>query len=717
MKTQTRPKTEYRVLETPSQQGFLGFASRMQSGAFALSCVTLLVAPFLFSGFWPVDRQFGTQSFFSVLAACAALLLALSPRNGSQISIKNWPLAAKYLVGFFAWCALSCIGSVYWHDTILEIARIGTAFAWFLILRELLRFRAPQTEHRLLDSRALALMIAAVLGLSIVGVLALNNFAQTHNPRQFGTFFNPNLMATACAMTLPLALAATFGAWRQSRNTRPQLTVFAVSLGVLLSLIVAGALVVTSSKGGFLAATVALVVFVVGLWRAQNANLRAVFRANRVLVVVALTFVLVGGGALATKTVLPRLLSARGTDDNSTMFRVYTWKSTLQMAQARPLFGWAPGGFAVAHDRFATVGTTKSAHQSWLQIASENGFPALILLASATIAFLVRGWKGLNSSRWPQTLGAMSAVVAFAVHGLTDAGWSVSSVVFLLMLCFALIESADGKSADIEYSKSESTVENGSRLRWSWLVLVLLMGAFSYAAQRAANGEDVRVASREAQRKGDLPLASQLAQDATETDPLSSRAWIRWGMMKAVESEGVEKAFARAAELNPQNNTTWRSWAEARSEMTASSTRTPATKALWDNAVACAPRDSSLLLDRAKWRLTQNANDAQAWRDLNFVVRERDAPYGRYAAVGDYVNLDFARATVLLAPHLAKNGDRTRSKSSLENALADVKLAQSKVAQQEEVAKANLDSEANFGPPRDLDELQSALQQLQKELR
>ncbi|HVF85342.1 MAG TPA: O-antigen ligase family protein, partial [Abditibacteriaceae bacterium] len=689
MKTQSKPNhraayrqpprvvpTQNRVLDVPSG---LGFVSRGQSVAFAVCCLCVLVSPYLFSGFWPVTHEYGAQSFFSALAACAALLLALSPRDEAQPSLRKWPLASLCLVAFFAWCALSVLAGVYRHDAILEIARIGTCGLWFLVLRDLLRFRAPDADtnenpNRVLElqnRRALCVMTAAVFGLAIVCALALKNYAETRNPRQFGTFFNPNLFANACAMMLPLALAATLSAWRWARRERSGWTPIVVALGALLSLLIAAGLIITSSKGGFLAALVALLVFSVGLWRAQKQSLHRVARANRVLVALSLLLVLGVGGALATKTVLPRLTTARTSDDNSTQFRVYTWRSTLQMAQARPIAGWGPGGFAQAHDKFALVGTTRSAHQSWLQIAAENGFPALMFLLAASVLFVQHGWRSLKTSWWPQSLGAIGAVVAFAVHALTDAGWGVTSVAFLLTIVFTLLDAAEPNAAPldatIEYSNggashkeaSGSAVarNDGSRLRWGWLVVVLVAGAFSWVAQRAASGEDARDESERAQRSGNATMALQNARDAIGFDPLSSRLWLRLAQAQLVQARGgsgdfagAENAFARATQLNPQNNVAWRLWAQARDEEPQSSTRTPSTAQLWDNAVRLAPRDSSSLLARARWRLKQNADDAPAWNDLEAVVRARDEPFGRYAAVGEYVNLDFARASVLLIP-------------------------------------------------------------------
>jgi len=190
------------------------------------------------------------------------------------------------------------------------------------------------------------------------------------------------------------------------------------------------------------------------------------------------------------------------------------------------------------------------------------------------------------------------------------------------------------------------------------------------------------------------------------------------GDFAAAEFAAAESAFARATQLDPQNNVAWRSWAEARDEESQSSTRSPSTAELWDKAVRLAPRDSSSLLARAQWRLKRNANDDQAWNDLETLVRERDEPYGRYAAVGEYVNLDFARASVLLLPRLMKmKQDAARAKTMLQNALSDVALAEGKVARQKEIAASNAGGEGSLGPPADLSELRRQLESLQKEMR
>lgn len=677
---------------------WLGFDSGLQLVALALTALTLFVASYLFSDFWVVTHDPSSQSLWSALAAVAALLLALSPRSQTAK-----PSRAMWLVlAFFAWCVLSSVTTIYWHDTILELSRILTGAMWFLVLRELLTANNP--TQRVLERRQMVLIGALVLGLGVVCALSITSFSQTRYPRQQGTFFNSNLFANACAMVLPLSLSSVFLLRRIKKTS--------MFIGVFLCMTVFVGLLVTSSKGGLLSAICALFWCAVVFLRAQSGRLKVLFAQHRVLVVVGATLLIVAVGAVAMQTVVPRILNARG-DDNSTLFRFYTWQSTAQMALSRPIFGWGVGSFPHVHSQFAVVGTTQTSHQLWLQIAAENGVLAMLLLLLSCALFLRRAWKLSSTRCWPIALGAGGAIIAFMVHGLTDAGWSISSIVFILMLAFALLESHHPENANIEYSLSQSESRSDSRLRYSWLVVALLMGAASYFAQRVASGENAREISKQMARQGAASLALDSAREATQIDPLSSRAWSWLGVVqRGIGDEfGSEDSFTRAAILNPQSTTPWRSWANNRGAGNITKSAS-STVELWNLAVQNAPRETAIRLQRARFLLAKNVNDATAIADLQTIVRARDEPYGRYPALADFVNLDFARASLPLAQHELQKGNRQRVVELATRSLSEITLARTKIEGQRATSQY-IDNE-DLQPPTDLDELQTQFEILKK---
>jgi O-antigen ligase len=75
-------------------------------------------------------------------------------------------------------------------------------------------------------------------------------------------------------------------------------------------------------------------------------------------------------------------------------FRLYTWRGTAKMALANPVFGTGPGTFPALYPRYAEVGRTGLAHQSYLQVAAESGIPAALGLLTAALLALASVRRG-----------------------------------------------------------------------------------------------------------------------------------------------------------------------------------------------------------------------------------------------------------------------------------------------------------------------------------
>jgi hypothetical protein len=260
---------------------------------------------------------------------------------------------------------------------------------------------------------------------------------------------------------------------------------------------------------------------------------------------------------------------------------------------------------------------------------------------------------------------------------------------------------------------SESENHTDSRLRYGWLVVALLMGAASYFAQRAASGEAAREMSRQMARQGATSLALESAREATTLDPLSSRVWTWLGAVQRGNGDeiGSEDSFTRATMLNVQSATPWRAWANNRGANNTSSSASSTTE-LWNRAVQNAPRETVIRMERAQFLLRQNANDMTALADLETIVRSRDEPYGRYPALADFVNLDFARASLVLAQRAIQNGNRKRALELTTSSLQEIARARTKLEGQRALSQYS-DNE-DLQPPTDLDELQTQFEILKK---
>jgi hypothetical protein len=116
----------------------------------------------------------------------------------------------------------------------------------------------------------------------------------------------------------------------------------------------------------------------------------------------------------------------------------------------------------------------------------------------------------------------------------------------------------------------------------------------------------------------------------------------------------------------------------------------------------------------ANWRLGHK--DSRGYADLTRIIALRSEPYGRYPALADWINLDYARATVQLAPYLAKTGQKARALSLIKQGLADCDNARQRQAANEAVLRETA-GETSLDSNADLETVATQLQDLQTELK
>jgi O-antigen ligase len=701
----------------------LGFESGAQLGAFAVLCLLCLAMPHILSGFWlAAYDEFVFPSLTGPLTglwmlcgltALAALLLAISPRPevSTQLDASThnalWKRAPVtfWLCAFFAWSLLGVFTSVYKHDSLVEIARLLCTLGIFLVARELLSTHDSETFQQ----RATVFVACLVAGAFLAAAPALWDFAQTR-ARQFGPFSNNNFFASYLAMSLPLALSGCFLA-RRARNN------FALGMGILAALAICGALFSTTSKGGFLALMVAIIAFAICTLRARGEAAKDFARRNRVLVLVASIAIVAAGSLVIVKTVGPRLLEARDGDENSTQFRLYTWRATTEMANARPIFGQGPGTFPSVQPQFAQTRFTYHAHQSWLQIAAESGWPALLFFVFSCGSAVVCAWEKLRSHNWPFLAAGIASVAAFAAHSFTDSGWQTTPSIALLLLCvLALIERTATYNNDIVSTHND---ESASRLRFSWLGATMVFLLCALGMQRVVSAEDARREAFRLAQNGSFSASLEKAEEANSLDPLSARMQLLLGGAKDRAQQNSEMSYERATQLQLTSAVPWHRWAQSRIEREkagqVSTQLLPPTSQLLDETIKRDPLNTEFLLERAQWRLNKNQSDAQAWRDLQKIVGLRDAPYGKYPALADQTDLNFARASILLARRALKQDQKSAAQKLIARSLEEVKRAEEKAEYWREVSKASPEA-ADLAPDEDLNEIRLELKQLQGQL-
>jgi len=357
------------------------------------------------------------ETMLVALVVFAAAILFLIGQAGNpqtaQSSLADWAL-----VGVLLLALVSTVRTVYLHASLLALAQLYSYFIVFWLARGLLG--TPPWRK--------AAGAAIIVGGTFAAVSGLREYVRTLVTsgqvtwRIYGPFFNPNLLAGYLLLAFPVALVVVWWARGDAESPNSRLAALGASFAALL---MAAALLLTGSKGGMIATVAVVIVLAFTLPRPGTSLAR---RTRRLAIGVILAGLIV---ALVVPTIRVRILSAFTTQRRSAAFRYYTWLGTVDMIKQRPMFGFGPGSYEYAHPRFAIAGFTRTAHQTFLQVAAETGILSLVLLvvAIAAIMLSLRGeLRRAPPARRALAAAALAAFIGFWVHNLVDYSWYVPAV-------------------------------------------------------------------------------------------------------------------------------------------------------------------------------------------------------------------------------------------------------------------------------------------------
>lgn len=229
-----------------------------------------------------------------------------------------------------------------------------------------------------------------------------------------GIFGNPNDLAYYLVVGLAMTLAA-----RETSRTRRQRLLFLLLLVPLVS-----AVVLTQSRGGMLAAGAVL-----ALWTA-----RAVRQARSAVAIALCLGCLFYLGPYSVWQARSERALYFG-HDYSKEGRINAWKTGLSIAAEKPWTGVGAGAFMIAWPSYAPGEATHiyTEHNTFIQILSELGMPALLLFLAA-LASALYGMRqaGRDPSLRPYVRGVECGMAGFAVCSLTG-GLAFSWPLYMLL--------------------------------------------------------------------------------------------------------------------------------------------------------------------------------------------------------------------------------------------------------------------------------------------
>ena len=404
-----------------------------------------------------------------------------------------------------------------------------------------------------------------------------------------GTFINRNHLAAFLSMAICLGIGYLWSLGRQERpethrrgrrlRLREKLTHLAGIFGyrgVLVALALAlmlAALLGSASRGGAIS-LVCGIVFMLGLILARYFRSRQGF-----VLMVVLSLVMAYTGYVATDRLAARLI----TFDAGLEGRIAMARDAWTMGQAFPLTGSGPGTFEFVFPRYQNVQLDKvvdHAHNDWVELSAEYGWVGLLSVFLALMAFLI-----LTIGRWRDRhdgfivgvgVGGIGAVVAIAVHSLSDFNLHIPANPLLLALILALtwrvLHSGRQGKAGYEGPAVSFNLSGRWRLGGVAVILVLLAAAAFYVIQTwradamARTFQNSTVAYRD-------PSPEKLRQ-ARRLEPGNAAYWL-WTAerlrMKPGESEALltpeelllpDPVLSLLTEGLRRNPTSWQNWRE-----------------------------------------------------------------------------------------------------------------------------------------------------------
>ncbi|HEY9645340.1 MAG TPA: IctB family putative bicarbonate transporter, partial [Chroococcidiopsis sp.] len=259
--------------------------------------------------------------------------------------------------------------------------------------------------------------------------------------RVYSYLGNPNLLAAYLIPAVAFSAAAIF-AWKNWT---------AKALALTMTLINSACLILTFSRGGWIAYVVAGFVFLLLLVHWFTIYLPRFWRIWALPIVLGASAALVVVAVITVAPLRDRVLSIfAGREDSSNNFRLNVWAAVKEMIRDRPILGIGPGNdaFNRVYPRYQRAGyTALSAYSIFLEILVETGVIGMTCFLWLLLVTLNIGWTQIQRLRQqanPQgfwLIAAIAAICGMLSHGLVDTVWYRPQVSTLWWLMLAVIAS------------------------------------------------------------------------------------------------------------------------------------------------------------------------------------------------------------------------------------------------------------------------------------
>lgn len=452
------------------------------------------------------------------------------------------------LAGFIAWTGLSFFVSTtanYGLDEVLRDASLALIFLWTVRMR-----KTPHSGEefllRVITLLAVATLVACAVGIAVYALQPVNRFVGTFFDARFHTDYWPNAWADLVLLAWPAVLL-----W--SWNKHPVVRIF--SLGLVM-----GTLLLSYSRGGFLAcAGQSALLILIGIGGGFLRSPRSLLHAGFTLVgVTALSIIVFGSANLLRAHFHPvQSVGAKVTftsDEglSSVNERRQFWSQAFSLANQRPLTGWGPYSFRFIQPRLqhGVLQTSDHAHNLFLKLAAERGWPAALFLILLLCVILVRALMHLRSASNTHLLllhaVPLIAVAGVLAHSMIDYNLQFVGVALPFWLMLGFLVGADAP---------RTHAPRGHAMPIAEIILAMVIGIVAFAEGRYLVLSSL---GRHAEAAGDTQIAlrwyEQSVDERFSRDLHLSRANL---FLQQADLEAADAALDRSLSQNAEDARAW----------------------------------------------------------------------------------------------------------------------------------------------------------------
>lgn len=632
----------------------------------ALLCIVAIVSP-IFAAQMMAVPALAVQSM--VLAA--AVIWQMRGMRNCSLGVPGG-MVSPLILTFAVLLVVSIFGSISIHATIRELLNV---FSYILVFLMVADMKGNRREPLLV----LACLMISGLVVGAVGIREYLMSFRTAGPnwRIFSTFFNPDYLAGFLALVLPVMLGWFLSSTSSSVS----------GISGLAGLFTLGALLLTGSRFGAVAGFIGIVACLI--FAGVSGSMK---KPQKKRLLILLVPGLIAVAAMAGP-LIHKLSASHGVKAEmySLQFRLFAWKGTAHMAMANPINGTGLGTFELGFPKYAEVGFTRLAHNSYLQIAGEAGpLSAVVLIVLlcaivfAAIKVLVKRrfseleQKDVAAFRWEPEIGLLlsgllGGIIASMFRNLVDSDWYVTAVGigFWLMLGVIVAIADQSPRRVLRFTPGRYAVAN------SVTALVLVGSLFMLTASAYVADGDTLVSQNEVSGAADS-YKQAASLDVLDPQPHFQLAQgyfaAAQGMSDQDYAARAERELERVIKLSPTSGKAYYRLAKV---LVFEGNNEGAIR-LIRKGLTCDPHSPSLLNLLAE-TLEANGKHDEAISVYGEMAKVEDSPYEQVRAVPEIVEPLYIFARAELGRDMEKKGDTLGAIAQYERASDRVKKYQDSV--------------------------------------